>query len=146
ISLSTEFLAPGTAISPASGPTRRTSIRQPATLTGRTLPRVLGRSRTVTRAWPDGPGVADRLCSPRADLLTEQAAGDGTFAQVTGPFSTYERRLAHDGHAWRETTRYRLAIPWFGWLFAWPVRMVLARRLSRLWWAPPDHITPRHAL
>lgn len=96
--------------------------------------------------WPDGPGVADRLCSPRADLLTEQVADDGAFSQVTGPFSTYERHVTHDGQAWRETTRYRLAIPWFGWLFAWPVRMVLARRLSRLWWAPPDHITPRNAL
>lgn len=90
--------------------------------------------------------MADRLRSPRADLLTERALDDRTFAQVTGPFSDYERRVEPEGEAWRETIRYRLAIPWFGWLFAWPVRLVLARRLSRLWWAPPDHITPRHAL
>jgi MFS family permease len=40
-----------------------------------------------------------------------------------------------------ETTRYRLVVPWFGWLFRWPVRRVVARRGSAdAWWAPPDRL------
>ena len=41
-----------------------------------------------------------------------------------------------------------MTIPWFGWLFRWPVRGVLARRDlgTRSWWAPPDRLDPTQVL
>ncbi|MDJ0768821.1 MAG: MFS transporter [Ilumatobacter sp.] len=110
--------------------------------------------RTVTRAWPDEPAVRERLASPRRDLLIERACGDGVFEQETGPFGTYRRRIAERDGQLIETTEYHLAIPWFGWLFALPVRALLGRRNGAPdvargrspWWAPPDQISKRQAL
>ncbi len=46
-----------------------------------------------------------------------------------------------------ETTRFDVTIPWFGWLFRWPVRGVLARKYSyRSWWAPPDRLDQTQVL
>lgn len=113
------------------------------------------------------------MIAPRDDLVSEVAitpvgderarcealcgdqpgAGDDVarFGQRHGPFTSYERRVeAVDGHL-AETTRYRLKIPWFAWLFALPVRWTLARRgaIHRAkppWWAPPDQVDERQAL
>lgn len=93
---------------------------------------------------------------PRADLVLEDVGADGTFVQRTGPFRTYERQLErHDGSL-RETTRYHLSIPWFGWLFALPVALVVGRgprprpgarpRATATWWAPPDRLDERQVL
>ena len=62
------------------------------------------------------------LTTPRDDLVLETHAGDGTFTQASGPFTSYERTLTHDParSVVRETTSYRYAIPWFAWLFALP--------------------------
>lgn len=111
---------------------------------------------TVTREWPDDPEVRARLEAPRDDLLAERRRDDGSFEQAVGPFAAYERTVG-PGSAGTlvERTRYRLAIPWFGWLFALPVRAQLARRghppthplrHRTPWWAPPDQIDPRQAL
>ena len=120
--------------------------------------------RQVVREWPDEPGVASTLERPRDDLLAERrvvaTTDDIAFEQAEGPFSTYRRDVAvvdtQGSRRWRETTRYRLAIPWFGWLFAIPVRAALGRRGAALthtdhhgevpptpWWAPPDRLDPR---
>jgi MFS family permease len=121
---------------------------------------VLLGARTVTREWPDDPEVRTRLERPRRDLLTEQPAEEGVFHQLIGPFKEYERRLTTRDGLLVERTRYRLAIPWFGWLFALPVRAFLGRRAhspvhaphaERVaertpWWAPPDQIDARQAL
>ncbi len=117
---------------------------------------------TVTTTWPDDHAVRERLLQPRDDLLTERACGDGTYDQAVGPFSNYVRRLEPAAGAVVERTTYRLAIPWFGWVFRVPVRMLVARRWhSPLhgghgvpdrtphrtpWWAPPDQIDARQAL
>ncbi len=100
-----------------------------------------------------------RLHRPRVDLLTESGSSDGTFHQLNGPFLEYERRLVSEPGRIIERTRYRLGIPWFGWLFALPVRALLARRgrpptrpgreegsSGTPWWAPPDQIDARQAL
>lgn len=116
-----------------------------------------GGGSTVTRVWPDDPDVRRRLEHARADLVTERRADDGTFHQLTGPFTGYERRLETGPEGIVERTRYRLAIPWFGWLFRLPVRAVIARRSHpptrghatwhrTPWWAPPDQIDSRQAL
>jgi MFS family permease len=117
---------------------------------------VLGRDRTVTRTWPDDPDHRRIVLGPRDDLVQEAAdtAGDDRtrrFRQQHGPFARYERTVARGDGRLVETTSYRLAIPWFAWLFALPVRATLARRgtIHRTrppWWAPPDQIDDRQAL
>ncbi len=88
-------------------------------------------------------------------------AGDGVaalparFGQDDGPFTTYERTVrlepasapgAGDAHL-VETTRYDVTVPWFGWLFRYPVRQVLARKASyRNWWFPPDQLDATQVL
>jgi MFS family permease len=63
------------------------------------------------------------------------------FGQAEGPFTAYSRTVEADDGELVETTTYRAVIPWFGWLFRWPVRRVLARRgSSNSWWAPPDQL------
>ncbi|HEY3485191.1 MAG TPA: MFS transporter [Ilumatobacteraceae bacterium] len=120
---------------------------------------MLGGGRTVTRRWPAEPHVTASLEQPRDDLVLEQRTTDGLFSQLSGPFVEYERRLEHVDRELVETTRYRLVLPWFGWLFAWPVRALLGRRWhqphghghrsgphSNPWWAPPDRLDQRQIL
>lgn len=118
-------------------------------------PAVLGRGRTVTRTWPDTPDNREQIDAPRDDLLTEQRSADRTYSQRSGPFTEYSRSVSIDGGQISETTHYRLVIPWFGWLFAWPVGMLLGRRgydpshrrpHTTPWWAPPDQLSRRQAL
>ena len=96
----------------------------------------MSRARTITRAADD-----DSL-TPRDDFVAEEEVAPGRFVQREGPFAAYERTV-HDG---RDEVRYRLDVPWFGWLFAIPVRATLRHRSpgsSMPWWAPPDRLTPR---
>jgi len=93
------------------------------------------------------------LLAPRDDLVKEApTASRGVFTQAEGPFVDYERIVEDSGGVLRETTRYALSIPWFGWLFALPIRRTLARRdrphpnSTQPWWAPPDRLEPRHAM
>ncbi len=105
--------------------------------------------------WPDEPAVRDYIDRPRDDLVAEERSAEGVFHQRNGPFQRYERSVSAEGGELVERTTYRLAIPWFGWLFALPVRALIARRgfepvhqrpHHTPWWAPPDQITPRQAL
>jgi len=89
---------------------------------------------------------------PRDDLVLERADGDGRFVQAAGPFTAYERTVRVEGDgATTERTTYRLSVPWFGWLFALPVRWSIARRGQHQRatrsgtprWAPPDRLTTR---
>lgn len=102
-------------------------------------------SRTITQEWAASSEQAAAAVRERTDLLDERVDGDGSFVQETGPFQHYRRELtpAANGRV-RETITYRLAIPWFGWLFALPIRRALRhRRLPGArspWWAPPDRL------
>jgi predicted MFS family arabinose efflux permease len=82
-----------------------------------------------------------RLREPRDDLLLEREVGPAHFIQARGPFVEYERRLAEDATGVTESISYRFHIPWFGWIFALPVRHSLRRPSGRTpWWAPPDRL------
>ena len=87
---------------------------------------------------------------PRDGLLSEGLV-DGRFVQHEGPFDEYERVVEEsaDGLTLIDTTTYRLAIPWFWWLFALPVRWTLRRREPGdgrpPGWAPPDRLDARQA-
>jgi len=112
--------------------------------------------RILTREWPKDPDQLALLAEPRDDVLLEEAVestGTGAdtnvreFVQADGPFATYRRKLETSGDVVVETTTYSVIIPWFGWLFRWPVRRVLSRRLSyQSWWAPPDRLDTQQVL
>ena len=172
ISLSTEFFAPGTKTLPASGPLPRTAMTELSTIgSGFVLMAhqyarlVESGGRMLIRRWPDTPERRAQLLSPRDDLLLESADpppatptvlpgpvpgrtdASGRFCQQDGPFTAYERTVASDAGELVESTRYTVTIPWFGWLFRYPVRRVLARSGShRSWWAPPDRLDPTQLL
>jgi MFS family permease len=94
--------------------------------------------------------VLEDLRVPRTDVVIERPVGDGLFAAERGPFTDYERRLEplDDGMV-LETTRFRLAIPFWWFVFVGPYRAALrrppSRRGSRPWWAPPDPLDARAA-
>ena len=110
---------------------------------------------TIRTTWSVGPGDADpvrhAVLTPRDDLLQEQREADGSFSCAMGPFRRYRRTIDDHGDHLVETTTYHLAIPWFAWLFAWPVRSTLRHRPDtrfdglRAWWAPPDRLDARAA-
>ncbi|MBL6619548.1 MAG: MFS transporter [Ilumatobacteraceae bacterium] len=109
-----------------------------------------GGQRTVIRRHRSEAGHSDEeITSPRSGLLTERVAESTTdsltLEQERGPFASYRRVLRRDGDHWEERTDYRLEIPWFGWLFAIPVRRWIGRRSPerRLWWAPPEALDQR---
>jgi MFS family permease len=120
----------------------------------------------LVRVWPDTEASRAVIEAPRDDLLLEVAVADSgagrRFVLQEGPFTAYERTVErHDGEL-VETTRFELAVPWFGWAFRWPVRATLARRgydpatdaaprvgddfRRHQWWAPPDRLDPRQVL
>ena len=113
------------------------------------------RQRTLHQSWAAGTPEAQRALTPRTDIVSEVVAtqvsadGDGvsaTFAQQEGPFTTYERSVVSRDASIDETIRYRLVIPWFGWLFALPMRKTLhdrPRDSAMPWWSPPDRLTSR---
>jgi MFS family permease len=126
-------------------------------------PGVLGGGRTVTRVWPDEPDVTLVLERPRNDLVRESHDEDGVYRQAEGPFTEYERRLERRDGRIVETTRFRMVLPWFWWVFRWPVTALVGRRwhqphLGDLdeaptgrprplpWWAPPDRLDQRQVL
>jgi MFS family permease len=97
--------------------------------------------RIVSRRWPDDPQHRQLLEAPRDDVVLEHDGGGGVFTQADGPFIAYRRTVEPDSGELVETTRFEVTIPWFGWLFRWPVRGVLGRKYSyRSWWAPPDRL------
>lgn len=112
--------------------------------------------RILTREWSKDPDQLALLAEPRDDVLLEEAVepcGTGAdtnvreFVQADGPFTTYRRKLEISDDLVVETTTYSVIIPWFGWLFRWPVRRVLARQLSyHSWWAPPDRLDTQQVL
>ncbi len=109
------------------------------------------RERTLHQSWPAGTVEAKRALIPRDDLLTEVPErtddASATFTQQDGPFASYTRTLVCNQSAVDETIHYRIVIPWFGWLFALPLRSTLRHRPpdgTKPWWSPPDRLTQRH--
>jgi MFS family permease len=97
------------------------------------------------------PDEADAFLSPRRGLVAERPGGAGRFEAEAGPVADYARAVEMEDLGDRrvrvtQTIEYRLAIPFFGWLFALPFRVALARPDGRLpWWAPPEAMDARAA-
>jgi MFS family permease len=104
---------------------------------------VSNRRRRVTRTW--GADEAAGATTPRNGFVVERDVGDGRFEQEEGPFSAYVREVRTVDGRLTDTTRYRIVIPWFGWIFALPIRATLRGRWrddgSAPGWAAPDRLT-----
>jgi MFS family permease len=107
-------------------------------------------SRAVTSITVD-PGEAEAFLRPRDGVVLEREVAPGRFEAVEGPVEGYRRTVelepVEDGRvAVIQALEYRLALPFFGWLFAWPVRRALERGTRRMpWWAPPERVDARGA-
>jgi len=110
---------------------------------------VHGRDHTLRITWPTASPQATVALTPRDDVLTEEIVGDGAFEQAHGPFHRYRRDVVTDERGVHETITYAVRIPWFGWLFARPLRHSLRHRREpgtpSPWWAPPDQLSERQA-
>ncbi|HET8929094.1 MAG TPA: MFS transporter [Acidimicrobiales bacterium] len=105
-----------------------------------------------------------RFFEPRDDLVTETRTGEGTFVLDEGPFHVWLREVTvdrtDDGDPLvTEATTFRLAVPFWGLLFRWPLRRRIVRRHRRLAvgsrppesgripaWLPPDRLDARSAM
>lgn len=114
-------------------------------------PRSPSRSfRRIVRTWPADQEATAR--TPRNGIVAEQVVDDGSeparFTQLEGPFTSYERSVTIDGDRVVDTTDYRLVVPWFGWVFRWPIRSSLRHHSVgngiQPAWAPPDRLTAHH--
>jgi MFS family permease len=103
--------------------------------------------RAVGRATVDDAGLA-RWVEPWNGLVREVGDGDARTC-VAGPFREYRRTVdvepAGDGrHHVTSTAEFKLAIPYFNWLLALPIRQALKQPGARLpWWAPADRLDAR---
>jgi MFS family permease len=110
-------------------------------------------ARLVVRSTTDAAGL-EEILRPRSDLLLERAVGDGRFDAADGPVRSYRRmvevvRGPPPGRALlvTQTVDFRLAVPYFGWLFVWPFKRALGRPPGHRapWWAPPARLDARAA-
>lgn len=114
---------------------------------------MVARTRRIVREVPSTPENLAVVSQLRDDFVGEApGTAPNTFVQADGPFVAYTRSVDDTGAVVRETTDYRLVIPWFAWIFAIPVRRTLRRKNAGLaagvqpWWAPPDRLDARQSL
>jgi MFS family permease len=107
-------------------------------------------ARVVARRTVDADELA-AILRPRSDVVLESAVGDGRFEALEGPVRDYRRTVEvrpEDGGAHvTQTVDFRLAVPYFGWLFVLPLKRTLARTSTGRapWWAPPARLDARAA-
>lgn len=109
-------------------------------------------TRAESVAVLDGDGVA-RALAPWDGVVREQEIAPGRFGEAVGCVSRWRREvdvrdLGHGRHEVRQRVDYELDLPFFGWLFALPMRHE-ARRLplrhAPPWWAPTEALDRRGA-
>lgn len=104
-----------------------------------------------------------RFLTARDDVVAETATGDGVFELAEGPFHEWRREVIVDRSGTgdpvvTETTTFRIAVPFWRWLFVWPLRRRIVRRHRHLArdarapgsgrlpaWLPPDRLDVRAA-
>ncbi len=120
---------------------------------------------TVTCSSTVPSDLVDGFLAPRDDLVLEQADGDGHFSLITGPFREWQRVVElsdtamPDEVAVIETITFKIAAPFWGGLFARPVKGRLVKAHRRIaagnppvpgerapFWLPPDRLSPRAAM
>ncbi len=110
-------------------------------------------ARVVIRSETDAAGLADIL-RPRTDVVLERDVGDGRFEAESGPVLSYRRTVdvvqgtvPGQALAVTQTVDFRLAVPYFGFLFVLPFKRTLAKPAGDRapWWAPPARLDARGA-
>jgi MFS family permease len=109
--------------------------------------------RAVRSGTVDAATLA-AILEPKTNLVVERQLRDGQFESERGPFTRYRREVEvlarhENGADLRQTVEFSLAIPYWGWLFRWPMGRSLARlggSTRRPWWAPPDVFDQRSAV
>lgn len=108
-------------------------------------------ARVVRRTVVD-PEQLDALLAPRTTPVLERVGAEHCYEAVEGPVLSYQRRVevASRGPGSAEvieTFTFRLAIPYFAWLFVLPVKGALRRPPWKgpAWWLPPDRYDARAA-
>ncbi|HEV2760715.1 MAG TPA: MFS transporter [Acidimicrobiales bacterium] len=110
-------------------------------------------ARVVIRSETDAAGLADIL-RPRTDVVLERDVGDGQFEAESGPVLSYRRTVdvaqgtvPGQALAVTQTVDFRLAVPYFGFLFVLPFKRTLAKPGTGRapWWAPPARLDARGA-
>ena len=94
----------------------------------------------------DAPDL-DALLRPRSYPVVERVAGEGVFEADDGPLTAYRRTVTVDGDRVTQEVEFRLALPYFAWLFI-PFFRYALRKPSRdhhQWWLPPDRFDARSA-
>ncbi|MBV8303245.1 MAG: MFS transporter [Acidimicrobiia bacterium] len=100
-------------------------------------------SRVVTRF---DASDADALLRPRSYPVAERAVGDGVFAALDdSPTYEYRRSVTVDDRRATQTVTFRLALPYFSWVFVPFFRHALRSpaRDRPHWWLPPDRFDAR---
>jgi MFS family permease len=103
--------------------------------------------RAVRRVTVDDDGLAPWV-RPWEGLVHETLDGDA-FIAVSGPFRSYRRTVevtpAGDGrHDVTSTVDFHLALPYFNWLVALPMRAALRKPGAGLpWWGPAARLDAR---
>lgn len=104
--------------------------------------------KAVRRVTVDDAGLG-RWTEPWDGLVREQPEGHRSFTAVEGPFRSYHRTVdvitTGDGlHDVTSTVEFSLAIPYFNFLLALPVRHALRTPGAPLpWWGPADRLDAR---
>jgi MFS family permease len=105
-------------------------------------------TRVVTEAVVDA-ATWEEVRRPRQGFVLErEAEADGAYVAQEGPVHDYRREVTTEtspdgGRRVRQVVEYRLAVPYFGFLFAPGVRRLLGRLTERQkfpWWAPPERV------
>ena len=86
--------------------------------------------------------VAGSAPTATEGIIAEREVAPGVFEAVEGPVRAYRRDGDH--------VELRLAVPFFAWLFALPVRHEVRKQLlgtstGMPWWAPADRLSARAA-
>ena len=100
-------------------------------------------SRVVSRF--DAPDV-EALLNARSYPVAERVVGEGVFeAEADAPLLEYRRTVTFDGARAVQTATFRLALPYFAWVFIPFFRHALRRpaRDRPSWWLPPDRFDAR---
>ena len=110
-------------------------------------------ARVVVRSETDAAGL-DEILRPRTDVVLERDAGGGRFEAESGPVHSYGRTVdvVRGGVPGQpvlvtQTVDFRLAVPYFGFLFVPLFKRALRRAGTGRppWWAPPARLDARGA-
>ncbi len=110
------------------------------------------RQRTLHQSWPAGSPEAQHALDParrprRGGRRLERRRRRRPFRSRKDRSRATSERCRRPLETVDESIRYRIVIPWFGWLFALPVRSTLRHRPhddNVPWWSPPDRLTERN--